>query len=53
MNLLTNPERYTGYGGAGGGTSANIWLMIYKENCFPGNLIFYVITYSIICECSH
>lgn len=32
VNLQTNPERYTGYGG---GTSVNIWQMIYKENCFP------------------
>jgi hypothetical protein len=32
VNLQTNPERYTGFGG---GTSNNIWLMIYKENCFP------------------
>lgn len=32
VNLLSNPERYTGYGG---GTSVNIWSLIYKENCFP------------------
>lgn len=36
VNLQTNPERYTGYGDKNtNSNSNNIWLMIYKENCFP------------------
>lgn len=36
VNLQTNPERYTGYGDKNtNANSNNIWLMIYKENCFP------------------
>jgi len=33
INLLLNPERYTGYSGY---NATKIWQAIYKENCFPG-----------------
>lgn len=32
VNLLNNPERFTGYGGS---QSFDIWKAIYSENCFP------------------
>lgn len=32
INLLNNPERYTGYAGD---SAARVWTAIYKENCFP------------------
>lgn len=32
VNLLENPERFTGYGGA---QSFEVWQAIYSENCFP------------------
>lgn len=32
VNLLDNPERFTGYGGA---QSFDVWRAIYAENCFP------------------
>lgn len=32
INLLSNPERYTGYAGE---SAARVWSAIYKENCFP------------------
>lgn len=32
VNLLNNPERFTGYGGA---QSFDVWKAIYSENCFP------------------
>lgn len=32
VNLLDNPERFTGYGGA---QSFDVWKAIYSENCFP------------------
>mmetsp|Transcript_9443 Transcript_9443/g.29134 ORF Transcript_9443/g.29134 Transcript_9443/m.29134 type:complete len:617 (-) Transcript_9443:54-1904(-) len=39
INLELNPERYTGYGqSSGGGTASRIWMEIYKENCFRGDL---------------
>lgn len=31
INLIKNPERFTGYGGE---SAARIWGAIYKENCF-------------------
>lgn len=31
VDLLKNPERYTGYKGE---ASNRIWYMIYAENCF-------------------
>lgn len=31
VSLLENPERFTGYAGAG---AANVWKSIYRENCF-------------------
>lgn len=31
VNLQDNPERFTGYTGS---SPANIWMSIYKENCF-------------------
>lgn len=31
VSLLENPERFTGYAGAG---AANVWKAIYRENCF-------------------
>lgn len=31
VNLLLNPERYTGYAGA---SPNRIWNSIYEENCF-------------------
>jgi hypothetical protein len=31
VNLLDNPERYTGYSGK---AAHKIWDSIYKENCF-------------------
>lgn len=31
LDLLLNPERYTGYKGE---SAQRIWLAIYKENCF-------------------
>lgn len=31
MDLLLNPERYTGYKGH---SAHRIWRSIYKENCF-------------------
>ena len=34
VDLLLNPERYTGYQGKGAG---RIWGSIYKENCFLPN----------------
>lgn len=32
VNLLDNPERFTGYGGS---QSYDVWKAIYSENCFP------------------
>lgn len=32
VNLLDNPERFTGYGGS---QSFDVWKAIYSENCFP------------------
>ncbi|KAI3402459.2 ERO1 [Candida oxycetoniae] len=32
VNLLNNPERFTGYGG---NQSFDVWKAIYSENCFP------------------
>jgi hypothetical protein len=32
VNLLENPERFTGYGGS---QSFDVWKAIYSENCFP------------------
>lgn len=32
VNLLDNPERFTGYGG---NQSLDVWRAIYSENCFP------------------
>lgn len=32
VNLLQNPERFTGYGG---NQSFDVWKAIYLENCFP------------------
>ena len=32
VDLLANPERFTGYGGA---QSFDVWQAIYSENCFP------------------
>lgn len=32
VDLIDNPERFTGYGGA---QSFDVWLAIYSENCFP------------------
>ncbi|KAG2733492.1 hypothetical protein G9P44_003017 [Scheffersomyces stipitis] len=32
VNLLENPERFTGYGG---NQSFDVWKAIYSENCFP------------------
>ncbi|CCG24787.1 Ero1 protein [Candida orthopsilosis Co 90-125] len=32
VNLLQNPERFTGYGG---NQSFDVWKAIYSENCFP------------------
>ncbi|RCK64214.1 Endoplasmic reticulum oxidoreductin-1 [Candida viswanathii] len=32
VNLLNNPERFTGYGG---NQSFDVWKAIYLENCFP------------------
>ncbi|GEQ66418.1 hypothetical protein JCM33374_g81 [Metschnikowia sp. JCM 33374] len=32
VDLLANPERFTGYGGA---QSFEVWKAIYSENCFP------------------
>lgn len=32
VDLLENPERFTGYGGA---QSLDVWKAIYSENCFP------------------
>ncbi|KAI9328911.1 endoplasmic reticulum oxidoreductin 1 [Zopfochytrium polystomum] len=32
VNLLLNPERFTGYAGE---SAARIWNALYKENCFP------------------
>lgn len=32
VNLIDNPERFTGYGGA---QSLDVWKAIYSENCFP------------------
>ncbi|RUP37946.1 hypothetical protein BC936DRAFT_138432, partial [Jimgerdemannia flammicorona] len=31
VNLLENPERFTGYAGA---SSARVWKSVYEENCF-------------------
>lgn len=31
VSLVANPERYTGYAGAG---AAQVWQAIYRENCF-------------------
>lgn len=31
VSLIENPERFTGYAGAG---AANVWKAIYRENCF-------------------
>ena len=31
VSLVDNPERFTGYAGAG---AANVWTSIYRENCF-------------------
>lgn len=31
VNLLNNPERYTGYGGA---SARRVWTAISEENCF-------------------
>lgn len=33
VNLLTNPERYTGYAGP---SAARVWRAIQEENCFEG-----------------
>ncbi|KAJ3013097.1 UNVERIFIED_CONTAM: hypothetical protein HDU68_000874 [Siphonaria sp. JEL0065] len=33
VNLLKNPERFTGYAGD---SAARVWGAIYKENCFDG-----------------
>lgn len=32
VDLIENPERFTGYGGA---QSLDVWKAIYSENCFP------------------
>lgn len=32
VDLLVNPERFTGYGGS---QSFDVWKAIYSENCFP------------------
>lgn len=32
VDLLENPERFTGYGGS---QSLDVWRAIYSENCFP------------------
>ncbi|CAN3363704.1 endoplasmic oxidoreductin-1 [Diutina catenulata] len=32
VDLVTNPERFTGYGG---NQSMSVWHAIYSENCFP------------------
>lgn len=32
VDLLENPERFTGYGGS---QSLDVWKAIYSENCFP------------------
>ncbi|SGZ56857.1 CIC11C00000004025 [Sungouiella intermedia] len=32
VDLIDNPERFTGYGGA---QSLDVWKAIYSENCFP------------------
>ncbi|ODV76872.1 endoplasmic oxidoreductin [Suhomyces tanzawaensis NRRL Y-17324] len=34
VDLLNNPERFTGYGGA---QAFNVWKAIYSENCFPNS----------------
>lgn len=34
VNLVNNPERFTGYGGA---QSFDVWKAIYSENCFPNS----------------
>lgn len=34
VSLVENPERFTGYAGAG---AANVWESIYRENCFWKN----------------
>ena len=34
VDLLLNPERFTGYAGA---SALRIWSSIYKENCFRYN----------------
>lgn len=31
VNLLDNPERFTGYAGA---SASRVWKSIYEENCF-------------------
>ncbi|KAI9335465.1 hypothetical protein BDR26DRAFT_865804 [Obelidium mucronatum] len=35
VNLLKNPERFTGYAGD---SAARVWGAIYKENCFDGGV---------------
>jgi hypothetical protein len=40
VDLLTNPERYTGYVGA---HAHKIWNSIYRENCFDERYIFKLI----------
>jgi hypothetical protein len=37
INLLNNPERYTGYAGE---SATRVWAAIYKENCFPSTTHF-------------
>ena len=37
VNLLENPERYTGYAGD---AAHKIWNSIYKENCFEFDCYF-------------
>ena len=34
VNLLTNPERYTGYSGP---SARRVWQSIIEENCFGGS----------------
>ena len=35
VDLLLNPERFTGYSGA---SAHRLWNSIYKENCFRYNI---------------
>ncbi|KAI1727377.1 endoplasmic reticulum oxidoreductin 1 (ERO1) domain-containing protein [Ditylenchus destructor] len=36
VNLLKNPERYTGYKGD---SAVKVWRCIYQENCFKNEVV--------------